>query len=488
MTTEHSIVVMSCTEQLGSVLTHHFLKMPKQKRFNQLSRKAKGFRGTPYHLKSKETTLQSSSVLEQADTTSSQNEPAHVETPGESPQPRLVNVEESPAPVVHMEESNAPAVHLQESPTPPVHVEETPAPPVHVEGSSVSVTPVSVPMETATSKKFAISSHLLSPGEPSSSLAASEDSFAGKGFRIISYEALAGAIEGLLCPKCSCPVVFQETLGARKGLVSKLVISCTSSACQEKARVIQDPKSAEDAALNIRAILGMRAIGRGRSGMDAFCGMMDMLPPLTVSPYKEQNKLISSMALKEAKKNMSAASAHLHSLHDIQPEQLLDCSITCDGTWSKRGYTATHGIVVVISWETGQVLDFEVLTKRCTICAQRDTTMEEEEFGHWMEKHAPNCTANHDGSSPAMEMAGAEAIFKRSVEKLHLRYTTVISDGDSKTISHLNDKVKPYGDVNIIKHECVGHIQKRVRTRLESAKKVQVLHHIHLYLIFSCIF
>jgi len=53
----------------------------------------------------------------------------------------------------------------------------------------------------------------------------------------------------------------------------------------------------------------------------------------------------------------------------------------------------------------------------------------------------------------------------------YARYTEVISDGDAKTIHRLNE-VKPYGDVIIVKHECVGHVQKRVGTRLRAAKRV----------------
>lgn len=55
---------------------------------------------------------------------------------------------------------------------------------------------------------------------------------------------------------------------------------------------------------------------------------------------------------------------------------------------------------------------------------------------------------------------------------LFTRYTSVISDGDSKTIQHLNE-VQPYGeDVTIVKHECVGHVQKRLGKRLRDVKKV----------------
>ncbi len=56
-------------------------------------------------------------------------------------------------------------------------------------------------------------------------------------------------------------------------------------------------------------------------------------------------------------------------------------------------------------------------------------------------------------ASPAMECEAAADLFKRSKEELHLRYTQVISDGDSKTITHLNNMVKPYGgEVTIVKH------------------------------------
>lgn len=183
------------------------------------------------------------------------------------------------------------------------------------------------------------------------------------------------------------------------------MVTCTNVVCQYETRLIQDPRS-EGEVPNTRAVLGMRAIGRGRCSMESFCAIMDMPPPLTPNAF---NQRISSTALKEAEKNMLRASAHLHHLHELEPNQLLDITVTCDGTWSKRGFTATHGIVIVISWETGQVLDFEVLTKCCTICSQHEAWMSEGEFEKWMENHAPDCTANHNGSSPAMEMAGATA-------------------------------------------------------------------------------
>ncbi len=90
---------------------------------------------------------------------------------------------------------------------------------------------------------------------------------------------------------------------------------------------------------------------------------------------------------------------------------------------------------------------------------KENISQDSEESKDWWEVHQGHCDLNQFGSSSAMECAAATNIFMRSKEKLHLRYTEVISDGDTKTVSHLND-VKPYSGGVIVKHECVGHVQK----------------------------
>ena len=89
------------------------------------------------------------------------------------------------------------------------------------------------------------------------------------------------------------------------------------------------------------------------------------------------------------------------------------------------------------------------------------------------ESHQAHCECNHAGSSPDLEMSAAGDLFQRPEKRLYLRYTEVISDGDIKTVSNLNAVVKPYGkDVTISKHECVGHVQKRVTKHIKAVKKV----------------
>ena len=69
-----------------------------------------------------------------------------------------------------------------------------------------------------------------------------------------------------------------------------------------------------------------------------------------------------------------------------------------------------------------------------------------------------------------MEVAGAVKIFERSMPTYIVRYTDYLGDGDTKAYLEVCER-KPYRpDVGIKKIECVGHIQKRMGTRLRTLK------------------
>ncbi|GFV01707.1 uncharacterized protein TNCV_2774031 [Trichonephila clavipes] len=69
-----------------------------------------------------------------------------------------------------------------------------------------------------------------------------------------------------------------------------------------------------------------------------------------------------------------------------------------------------------------------------------------------------------------MEVSGMNKIFFRSEHKHGLIYKQYIGDGDTKTYMSLVEK-KPYGDnIEIEKIECVGHVQKRMGSRLIKLK------------------
>lgn len=53
--------------------------------------------------------------------------------------------------------------------------------------------------------------------------------------------------------------------------------------------------------------------------------------------------------------------------------------------------------------------------------------------------------------------------------KLGMRYTTFISDGDSKAYDTVKS-LKLYGDIKIVKEGCINHVGKRLGTRLRKLK------------------
>ena len=93
-----------------------------------------------------------------------------------------------------------------------------------------------------------------------------------------------------------------------------------------------------------------------------------------------------------------------------------------------------------------------------------------DEFQEWWEGHQHLCQANHHGSSGSMDASGMLSIFQRSVENHAVRYTEFLGDGDSKAHKLIVEQAV-YGNVEVQKLECVGHVQKRLGSRLRSLKK-----------------
>lgn len=130
-------------------------------------------------------------------------------------------------------------------------------------------------------------------------------------------------------------------------------------------------------------------------------------------------------------------------------------SAAFDGTWQRRGHQSLNGVVSCTSVDTGKVLDVCVLSKHC-ICLDK-------------KNHNIKCKVNYTGSSGGMEVTGVQTLFSRSLEKHNVRYIHYLGDEDSAACKSIVD-LKPYSDISVSKLECVGHIQKRMGSRLRTLK------------------
>lgn len=274
-------------------------------------------------------------------------------------------------------------------------------------------------------------------------------------YNIIDLKRLESILESVaVCKICHCSIKINKKQLA--GLACEVTLQCVS--CDNKA-VTDNCETIETTVnnsklydLNIRLVYGLRAIGKGRAAAEKFCGIMNLNPP--VSKYHIHERYLVSRSESVCKQSMRKAVEEAVSKND----GCRDLSVAIDGSWQKRGHTSLNGIVSATSLESGKVLDIEILSKFC-LCSNKLINIHEE-----------GCSANFAGTSGAMEVAGAVKIFERSIPTYSVRYTDYLGDGDTKAYLEVCER-KPYGpDIEIKKIECVGHIQKRMGTRLRTLK------------------
>jgi hypothetical protein len=104
---------------------------------------------------------------------------------------------------------------------------------------------------------------------------------------------------------------------------------------------------------------------------------MNIPPPPKPSAYSACNDTLMEAAKTVATDVMENVGKELH--HDNNSDDdVLQCSIYCDGTWKRRGYSSLNGQVTTISMETGKCLDVEILCKVCHTCQRIDREIDDE--------------------------------------------------------------------------------------------------------------
>lgn len=145
--------------------------------------------------------------------------------------------------------------------------------------------------------------------------------------------------------------------------------------------------------------------------------------------------------------------------------------VSGDGSWKKRGFTSLFSVTTIIGYYSGKIIDLVVKSGYCQACVYWKQKEGTDEYIEWYEQHEDECFANHSGLAGKMEVDAIKEMFSRSEEKFEVKYTNYIGDGDSKTYKTILD-LNPYGDdVPVVKSECVGHVEKKMGTRLRNAKK-----------------
>ena len=216
------------------------------------------------------------------------------------------------------------------------------------------------------------------------------------GFRLVDIAILAAVIELLRCPSCKQGhIVFEEDQKAKMGLASLFILKCTTRKCSYNKSFYTSGKTNNSKAfeVNRRAVLATRNIGVGHQGLVKFACVMNMLPPRNENAYRDHVQAVHGAAKHVATESMSRAADKVKEFYEPDEEGIYNIAVSGDGTWRKRGFSSSFGVVTVMSTVTGKALDCEIMSKECAECKLRRGKEGTEEFQQWWEQHQVNTNA-----------------------------------------------------------------------------------------------
>lgn len=237
-------------------------------------------------------------------------------------------------------------------------------------------------------------------------------------------------------------------------LWSKYSVMCGFEAKSKNSSNLPNSKKTD---INVRTAYAFRCIGKGEESAKLLFGIMNLPKPPAFKYYTEllskTTKEVCSSLMKDAVEECV-----------IENDGDRDITVIFDGSWQKRGYSSLNGVVSAIAANTGKVIDVKIFSKFCR-CPNRLNN-----------EHGNNCIANYSGVSGGMEVKGVLTMFRESQPKFNVRYKNYLGDGDSASYpSVVADQ--PYGPTfSIEKLECVGHVQKRMGSRLRKLKAKKSKH------------
>ena len=212
--------------------------------------------------------------------------------------------------------------------------------------------------------------------------------------------------------------------------------------------------------INVRSVIAFREIVKGITAMQALCGYMNLVPPMQAVAYNNTQKEVAESYRTVANSSMLKAADELKQTSS-------DVAVSCEGSWQKRGFSSLNGLVTVISVDSGKCLVFRVKTNKSTAYSSWESRTGSDEYTDFPSNH--ECLINHEGSSGSMESDALVEIFKASETFNQLRYVEFLGDGETKS-HHTVVVADPYHGRVVKKLECIGHVQKRVGSRLRKLK------------------
>ena len=181
-----------------------------------------------------------------------------------------------------------------------------------------------------------------------------------------------------VCPSCkSAYLNIQHNISRKRGLAHLLSITCPDwviefyTSKEVKKMTITLHREEGMFAINLQSCIAFREIGKGLTGMETFCTIMNCPPPMNLEADNNIGNKMHHAYVEASRKSMLLAAKETHSNAVKETDDgTNDATVSVDGTWQCRGYSSLNGVVTAIY--NGKAIDTETLSKNCKSCKYWD--------------------------------------------------------------------------------------------------------------------
>ncbi|XP_077521463.1 uncharacterized protein LOC144132728 [Amblyomma americanum] len=291
----------------------------------------------------------------------------------------------------------------------------------------------------------------------------------GDTFSIVSLRLVNEMLSSVKCKVCNGDVLIEKS-DREYGLAVKLTLTCENCgdvSSRWSSPRVETAQTVSPFVVNILAARAMQSTSNQRAALNDIFSVMNIshrgLHSKTWQKYVK-TKLTPAVDRAAQKLTSDCARAVREVYTGLNFGNPGNIAVSFDGSWMTRGHSSHIGVGTVIELFTGLVLDFVVLSNFCAGCEQGPKE-DDPTYPSWKQSHI--CQKNTSKKAGEMEVEAALILFQRSLQQHKLRYTTVLSDGDSRTFPALQE-AEVYGYIEIHKEDCVNHVQKRMGTALRN--------------------
>lgn len=166
------------------------------------------------------------------------------------------------------------------------------------------------------------------------------------GFRLVDISVLSAVF-------IYCVVLFASMAvsSCKKTVVPRWVLLCFLKCKNQKYKFYEKCYSSSKIEgsqafeVNRRIVLATKNIGIGHQALAKFTCVMNMPPPMNENSYRDHVAVVRSATQAVCKQSMANAAQEVKTFYEPQEDGKFDIAVSGDGTWRKRGYSSSYGVV-----------------------------------------------------------------------------------------------------------------------------------------------